>query len=127
MASGWLDLGHPHETDGDFFRAHDVYPEDAPAYGEMHPLESGGRLRNAPSVDDAKWGLTIPKSESGWKLPSWAKKAAMGAAAAAGVGVVIVPVIANQGLISTKKTWHVAAVGGAVGAIAGTAGIAAYA
>jgi|ETNmetMinimDraft_1059919.scaffolds.fasta_scaffold121839_2 hypothetical protein len=119
MASGWLDLGHPHETDGDFFRSHGVSQENAPAYGEMHPLDSGARLRNAPSVDDAKWGLPSPASGGGMSMPGWmnkknAKLAGMGLVAGAAVGMVIVPFLSNKKIISKSKSWHAAAVGAAV-------------
>ncbi len=100
MASGWLDLGHPHETDGDFFRSHGVSQENAPAYGEMHPLDSGA----------SGGGSSMP----GWMSKKNAKLAGMGLVAGAAVGMVIVPFLTNKKIISKSKSWQAAAVGAAV-------------
>lgn len=116
--SGWLDLGHPHETDGDFFRSHGMSQED-PAAQTLHMNEPGARLRNAPSVDDAKWGLPSPNGGGGMSMPGWmnkknAKLAGMGLVAGAAVGMVVVPFLSDRKIISKSKSWQAAAVGAAV-------------
>ena len=114
--SGWLDLGHPHETDGDFFRSHGMSQED-PAAKTLHMNNPNARLRNAPSVDDAKW---FPKSSNGGSsMPGFlnqrnAKLAGMGLVAGAAVGMVVVPFLTKRKIISKSKSWQAAAVGAAV-------------
>lgn len=115
--SGWLDLGHPHETDGDFFRSHGMSQED-PAAQTLHMNEPDARLRNAPSVDDAKW-FPSPSGGGGMSMPGWMNKknaqlAGMGLVAGAAVGMVVVPFLSSKKIISKSKSWQVAAVGAAV-------------
>tara|TARA_B100000900_G_scaffold412468_1_gene434322 strand:- start:874 stop:1200 length:327 start_codon:yes stop_codon:yes gene_type:complete len=98
--SGWLDLGHPHQTDGDFFRAHNMSQEEAAGLpdDELHPKI---------------------KAQSSSMMPAFlnqrnAKLAGMGLVAGAAVGMVVVPFLAKRKIISKSKTWQVASVGAAI-------------
>jgi hypothetical protein len=99
MPLGAADLGHPHETDGDFYRAHELSQEQAAGMSdaELHPPVSTSN------------GSRMP----GWANTRNAKLAGMGLVAGAVVGVVIVPFLANRKIISKSKTWQVAAAGAA--------------
>lgn len=103
MGSGWLDLGHPHETDGDFFRAHNMSQEQAAGMSDeqLHPPQTAA---------SGNGGLSMP----GWVNQKNAKLAGMGLVAGAAVGMVIVPFLAKRKIISKSKTWQAAAVGAAV-------------
>ena len=101
MATGWLDLGHPHEGDGDFYRAHGMNQEQTVGMtdDELHP--------------------PIIVNNGGSMMPNWlnqknATRAGMGLVAGAVVGMVIVPFLTKRKIISKSKTWQVAAVSAAI-------------
>lgn len=100
--SGWLDLGHPHQTDGDFFRAHGMSQEAAAGMSdaELHP--------------QVKAQSSSMMSMPGFLNQKNAKLAGMGLVAGAAVGMVIVPFLAKRKIISKSKTWQVASVGAAI-------------
>mgnify|MGYP001203337551 FL=1 len=88
--AGWLDLGHPHETDGDFFRSHGMDQENAPSMDVLHPRVSEGKMQEA------------------------GKKAAMGLVIGAVVGGALLQIPAWNKMMSKQKSWQAAAVGAAV-------------
>jgi len=94
-------LGHPHETDGDFFRAHNMNEEDTKGMSdaELHPSTRSSNGGNGGS------GMSMP----GWANKRNAKLAGMGLVAGAAVGVVIVPFLTKRRIISKTKSWQVAA------------------
>ena len=98
MGSGWLDLGHPHMTDGDFFRSHDMSQEQAAGMSDaqLHPP------------------VTAASGNGGMAMPSWAKKAGIGLIAGAAVGMLLLQVPAYSKMMSKQKSWQAAAIGAAV-------------
>ena len=96
--SGWLDFGHPHATDGDFFSSHGMSQED-PAAETLHMNEPDARLRNAPSVDDARWGLPSPNGGA----TSTAKTISMQMAAGMIVGVLAGTIVVSGVLMKSKS------------------------
>ena len=102
--SGWLDLGHPHQTDGDFFRSHNMSQEQAAGMSdaELHP--------SAAVTAQSSTSMAMP----GFLNQKNAKLAGMGLVAGAAVGMVIVPFLAKRKIISKSKSYQVAAVGAAI-------------
>ena len=100
--AGWLDLGHPHQTDGDFFRSHNMSQEQAEGMSdeELHP----------PVTTQSSTSMSMP----GFLNRKNAKLAGMGLVAGAAVGMVVVPFLAKRKIISKSKTWQVASVGAAI-------------
>ena len=100
--AGWLDLGHPHESDGDFFRSHNMSQEQAAGMSdaELHP----------PITAQSSTSMSMP----GFLNRKNAKLAGMGLVAGAAVGMVVVPFLAKRKIISKSKTWQVASVGAAI-------------
>lgn len=103
--AGWLDLGHPHDSDGDFFRSHNMSEEQAAGMSdaELHPPQVKAQSSTSMSMP----GFLNQKN---------AKLAGMGLVAGAAVGVVIVPFLAKRKIISKSKSWQVASVGAAIAA-----------
>ena len=101
--AGWLDLGHPHQTDGDFFRSHNMSQEQAAGMSdeEHHPPQVNAQSSTSMSMP----GFLNRKN---------AKLAGMGLVAGAAVGMVVVPFLAKRKIISKSKTWQVASVGAAI-------------
>ncbi len=88
--SGWLDLGHPHQTDGDFFRTHNMAQEDPGAsIDELHPMRFN-------------------------KMSEAGKKAAMGLVIGAIVGGALMQVGPYKRMMTKQKSWQAAAIGAAV-------------
>lgn len=83
-------LGHPHMTDGDFFRAHDMAQEDPGAtINKLHPMQYD-------------------------KMSEAGKKAAMGLVVGALVGGVLLQVGPYKKMMTKQKSWQAAAIGAAV-------------
>jgi len=97
--SGWygsMDMGgvgHPHLTDGDFFRSHNMAQEEAAAAG----------------MTEAKF-----HPQSGSSMRVLAKKAGVGLVAGAVVGMVLLKVPMYNSMMSKDKSWQAAALGAAV-------------
>ena len=102
--SGWYGsmdmggLGHPHDGDGDFFRAHGMSQEQAAGMtdAQLHPVSSSSS--RMPGFLNARN----------------AKLAGMGLVAGAVVGVIVVPMLSKRKIISKSKSWQVASVGAAI-------------
>ena len=103
--SGWYGsmdmggLGHPHMSDGDFFRSHNMSQEQAAGMtdAQLHP----------PST-------VVTTRSSGSSMRRDAKKAGYGLVAGAVVGMVLLKVPAYSKMMSKGKSWQAAAIGAAV-------------
>lgn len=100
--SGWYGsmdisgLGHPHDTDGDFFRAHGMDEEQTAGmtHAQLHPSSA--------------------TASNGSSMRSVAKKAGYGLVAGAVIGMVLLRVPAYSKMMTKDKSWQAAAIGAAV-------------
>jgi hypothetical protein len=104
--SGWYGsmdmggLGHPHDGDGDFFRAHGMSQEQAAGMtdAQLHPQST----------------VITTTSNGGSSMRSVAKKAGYGLVAGAVIGMVLLRVPAYSKMMTKDKSWQAAAIGAAV-------------
>ena len=93
-------LGHPHDGDGDFFRAHGMSQEQAAGMtdAQLHPQST----------------VITTTSNGGSSMRSVAKKAGYGLVAGAVIGMVLLRVPMYSKMMTKDKSWQAAAIGAAV-------------
>ena len=104
--SGWYGsmdmggLGHPHMSDGDFFRSHNIDEEAAKGMtdAQLHPQSM----------------VTTTMSSGGSSMTDIAKKAGYGLVAGAVIGMVLLRVPMYNNMMTKDKSWQAAAIGAAV-------------